>query len=372
MKINLKSVTLSLLLFGISQNVQAQSAPQAYRDWSVTCDNVRTCMAYSTSANSEGGLATRPRGLSEDVPEGWMTIERAAGPSSDVKILLSRPDLSTSRYPADMELRLLGPNGRVLPQGAFAATLGSRGTIEIAPSLSRQFLTAARGANHVILVVGPTKRPVFYVSLSGLVASGRAIDSRQGRTGTVNAMIDVGRRPATAVPAAPSVPTITAQAFKKKPFTRPPEALMQRRAAECDDAERLDAGGTNIESFDMGRGRVLWSVPCGAGAYNTWNRYYIAPPRGALMRASFLRQVAVEGADDINIVNANVTPANGTIKTFNKSRGLGDCGSSETYAWDGRDFVLAGSREMVPCGGIVSDFWPSTFTSRIVTTPAQR
>jgi hypothetical protein len=363
---------LSIASSGVSGSVHAQTAPQTYRDWSVTCNNVKTCMAYSTSANSEGGLARRPVGLSDDLPEGWITIERAAGPSNAARIQLSRPDLSSDQIPAGAELRLLGPNGRVLPRGVFAATMGSRDVIEVAPALNNQFLSVARGASHLVLVVGPVKRPVFFVSLSGLVASGRAMDARQGRTGAVDALIDIGRKPVNSAPAAPELPQIAAYAFTKRPKVRPPEYIMERRRTECDDAERLDAGGSNIESFDIGRGRVLWSIPCGAGAYNMWNRYYIAPPRGMLMRAQFLRQVAVDGEDDINMVNANVDPAKGTITTFNKARGLGDCGSSETYAWNDRDFVLAGSSAMVPCGGIVSDFWPSTFASRLVTVPVRR
>jgi hypothetical protein len=354
------------------QNTQAQSSTQAYRDWSVTCDNTKTCMAYSTSTNSEGGLSKRPNGMRDDAQEGWLTIERAAGPGTIARIQVSRPDLSSTQLPANAELLLLGPNGRALPRGTFAATLGSRDVIEIAPVQNSQFLSVARGASHLVLVAGPTKRPLFYISLSGLVASGRAIDARQGRTGSVDALIDIGRKPANTSPPAPPLPAIAAYAFKKRAYVRAPSYVMEKRAAECDDAERLDAGGTNIESFDMGRGRILWAVPCGAGAYNMTTRYYIAPPRGMIMRAQFLRQVAVEGADDINLINATIDPTKGTLTTFYKARGIGDCGNSETYAWNGQAFVLAQSSEMVPCGGIVSDFWPSTFTSRIVTAPAQR
>jgi Protein of unknown function (DUF1176) len=361
-----------LATFTIGTLARAQSAPQTYRDWSVTCNNIKTCMAYSTSSQSEGGLAARPRGVGDGVSEGWMTIERPAGPNAMAKIFLSRPDLSASSIPANSEIHLLAPNGRLVPRGIFAATLGARGAIDIAPSLNATFISVARSASHAILVVGPGKRRVFYISLSGLVASGRAIDARQGRTGSVDALIDVGRGAANLAPAAPVLPAIAAYAFTKRPYGRAPNYVMERRAAECDDAERVDVGGTNIESFDIGRGRVLWSIPCGAGAYNMWNRYYIAPPRGMLARAQFLRQIAIDGEDDINMVNATLDPAKGTITTFNKARGLGDCGSSETYAWNDRDFVLAQSSEMVPCGGIVSDFWPSTFVSRVVTASAQR
>lgn len=345
----------------------AQSAPLTYRDWSVTCNNIKTCMAYSVSSRSEGGLVSRPRGLSDDVQAGWMTIERAAGPTSTPRILLSRPDLSSNSIPSDAEIRLLDTSGRLVERGIFAATMGSTGAIEIAPSLNASFISVARGASHAVLVVGPVKRKVFFVSLSGLVASGRAIDAHQGRTGTTNALIDIGRRSASSVPAAAARPILTAQSFTKRAGVRPPAAVMALRTAACDDAERLDAGGTNIEAFNLDRGRILWSVPCGAGAYNMWNQLYIQAPRTGIVMAHFTGKPVGDSEEAIGIVNASINPAKGMITAFDKGRGLGDCGSAETYVWTGTDFALAELSEMVPCGGIISDFWPSVFTSSVVT-----
>ena len=62
---------------------------KTFRDWSVTCNNVKSCMAYSVSSNSEGGIVSRPRGLSEETPPGWMAIERDAGPAALPIISLS-------------------------------------------------------------------------------------------------------------------------------------------------------------------------------------------------------------------------------------------------------------------------------------------
>jgi hypothetical protein len=364
---------LVLCLLGFPTSALPQATPQTFRDWSVVCDNVKTCMAFSSSSQSEGGLAKRPLNLRGDVSEGWMTIMRVAGPNTSAQILLSRPDLSRSSLPAGAEIHLVGPNGRLVPRGVFAATLGSLDAIEIAAVLNADFLRVARTASHAILVAGPAKRPVFYVSLSGLVASGRNIDARQGRTGAIDALIDTGRVPASRAPTPPPLPVINAVAFTKRSTITATAEIMRKRQTDCDDAQRFDPGGRGIEAFDLGTGRTLWSVPCGAGAYNTWNRFYLGQARGgALVRANFFRPNPVEGQDDINLTNASIDPTKGIITSFSKARGIGDCGSEETYAWNGTDFVLADSHEMVPCGGIVSGFWPSTYAARVVTTTTRR
>jgi Protein of unknown function (DUF1176) len=360
-------IVLSSLLASVSHaQFNPQVSTQTYRDWSVTCNNVKRCMAYSTSTKSEGGLALRPRGASPDLSEGWMIIERAAGLNASAQILLSRPDLSSTSIAANSQIHLLGANGRVLPSGVFAATLGNRGAIQIAPSLNTTFLNVARTASHAVLVSGPVKRPVFFVSLSGLVASGRAIDAFQGRTNTAGALIDVGRRSNATVPAAPVLPVVTAIPFAKRTGVRPPAALLARRVADCDDGERFDPGGGNIEAFTLDRNRTLWSVPCGAGAYNTWNRFYIQPARGALVVALFTGKPVGDAEEAIGLMNASIDHAKGVITAFSKGRGLGDCGSAETYVWDGDVFQLAQLSEMVPCGGIISEFWPSVIESRVV------
>lgn len=350
---------------------QAQSAIQTFRDWSVVCNNVKTCMAFSTSSNSEGNLAVRPRGVSDDVSEGWMTIERPAGPNSVPTILLSRPDLAQARLPPDAQIQLVGGNGRPVARGTFAATLGSRGAIEIAPSVSSQFLIAARSATHAIFVTGPVKRKVFYVSLSGLVASGRNIDARQGRTGTTDALIDVGRARAS-INAAPTLPVLTALPFSLRPRAQPPAAIMNLRSRDCGDAERYDKGGTNIEAFNLNGGRTLWSVPCGAGAYNQWNQFYVQQPRAPIVSVSFTGRPQADGTEaNVTIINPSINAAQGEIRAFYKGRGLGDCGSAETYVWTGNQFALAQMKEMLPCGGIVSDFWPSVVAHEVRLRPAR-
>lgn len=367
MRNNFHTSLAAISIACLAAPVLAQSAPMTYRDWSVTCNNIKTCMAYSASSTSEGVGRVRPRGMSDDVPEGWMTIERAAGPNSVARILISRPNLESTQIPADAELHLLDSNGRSVSTGVFAATMGDRSAIEIHPSVQGQFLSAARAASHVVFVVGGVKRPVFFVSLSGLVASGRNIDARQGRTNTQGALIDIGQISNSRVPVAPPLPIVIAQAFVARAASAPPASLISRRMTECDDFQTLSARNRTIESYRLNRTQILWSVACNMGAYNTWNRYYIQSPRDVIAPAKFIGSGIEDRREANSLVNTGVDPAKGLITAFSKARGVGDCGSDETYAWNGQAFVLATRIEMAPCGGIIADFWPSVVASRIVT-----
>jgi hypothetical protein len=47
-----------------------------------------------------------------------------------------------------------------------------------------------------------------------------------------------------------------------------------------------------------------------------------------------------------------------TLSTFNKGRGLADCGAGEEWVFDGRTFQLVLLKAMAHCKGLHSDDWP--------------
>jgi uncharacterized protein DUF1176 len=57
-------------------------------------------------------------------------------------------------------------------------------------------------------------------------------------------------------------------------------------------------------------------------------------------------------------VNGHLDPATLTLTTFDKGRGLGDCGTFGEWAWDGRDFRLTRYQVMPSCAGIRVEHWP--------------
>jgi hypothetical protein len=363
---------LAALTVFVPQYASAQTATQSYRDWSVTCDNIKTCVAFSLSSQSEGGRGVRATGLSPDISDGWLMIERAAGPNTVAKVRLSAPSLAETPVLAGSFVRLLATDGSNIPMGQFPVIATRDGGVQIAPAAVRSFIGMARSASHLVFVPRPSARPDFVVSLSGLVASVRSIDAQQSRTNTVTALIDVGRINADRVPAAPALPVITAQAFSKRANATPPAELLTLRNSDCEDVERLGDNIGRIEAYDVGSSRTLWAVPCGTGAYNTWSRYYIQSRSGSLRPVRFEGSQNRDDEDVFGLMNPSVVPTRGTVTVFSKGRGLGDCGEAATYAWTGEAFVVAQFNEMVPCGGIVSTYWPSVQTSRVVTVPARR
>jgi hypothetical protein len=51
--------------------------------------------------------------------------------------------------------------------------------------------------------------------------------------------------------------------------------------------------------------------------------------------------------------NATWDAQKGELASFSKGRGLGDCGSAETYVWDGRRFRLTYQIAMAECRGVL-------------------
>lgn len=356
-----------LVYSGGSEAQDTNTNTKSFRDWSVTCNNIRSCAAFSVSPASEGGIVTRPLGVAASVDRGWIVIERDAGPTAIPTILISRPELDHMPELRTASLRLVSADGRLVRAGQFALVIGRDAAMEIPASQNVAFMAAARSATHAIFLSGTNARPAFFVSLSGLVASARSMDAHQGRTGSVNALVDIGQISNARVPFAQDVPTLNARSFSQRINVRPPARLLQKRQADCDDAARFDVTGTNIEAYTLDRTRTLWSVPCGSGAYNTSNRFYIQGPRDVIIAANFIGTGSTDPRDANSLVNSGIDPDRGIITTFNKARGMGDCGIAMTFAWTGQAFVAATRNEMVPCGGITRSFWPSILASRVIT-----
>lgn len=83
-----KPLLLSFVLAGLFvMPVQAQSVPKDYRDWSVSCSNIKTCTTVSISGLNEMGVSARPRGVPADTEMGWLWLEIEAGPAAKPKII---------------------------------------------------------------------------------------------------------------------------------------------------------------------------------------------------------------------------------------------------------------------------------------------
>ncbi|MEY3232819.1 DUF1176 domain-containing protein [Aquidulcibacter sp.] len=364
-----KPLLLSFLLTGLFvMPAQAQSVPKDYRDWSVSCSNIKTCTTVSISGLNEMGVSSTLRGVPADSEMGWLWFEIEAGPTAKPKIIYSAMYTSAQPTPKNGSLRIIGRDGRSLRNGIFVLTADESGASQLSSADVDRFIELAQIGRAVLYSNGGSRKSTSFASLSGFVAALRAIEVTQGRTGTAGAWVDVGRIARERIPPAPATPRINAVAFTKLPIrTSIPKAVLERRKAECDDSERYDPGGQGIEGFSLGKGRILWSIPCGAGAYNAWSKFYLQDGRTSVIPYPFPGPESTASDEDAHsLVNVSIEPETGQISTFSKGRGIADCGTAETYTWDGTRFVLTTLLEMNACGGLMPDYWPQRVKTEVV------
>ena len=69
-------------------------------------------------------------------------------------------------------------------------------------------------------------------------------------------------------------------------------------------------------------------------------------------------------ASDDELQNVTYDPKTHTLTSVAKGRGIGDCGSNETWLWDGKAFRLLRETEMDACRGVLIDDWPTRYVAR--------
>ena len=187
-----------------------------------------------------------------------------------------------------------------------------------------------------------------------------------------------GERPASSVPAAPPLPDLTpAPAVDQAGFGDDKQTLpaslralpaVQTCLGESEHSEWLVQ---NVMSARLDARTELWAVPCGAGAYNISHHWYLTgsggrDPRPAVLLGSGGPRSGEEAEvwPDNATINGGYAPNARTITAFSKGRGIGDCGTSQTWLWTGRQFELQTEDSMGHCAGVPWDYWPTTWRTR--------
>ncbi|WGM46683.1 hypothetical protein KOAAANKH_01556 [Brevundimonas sp. NIBR10] len=344
-----------------TQAAIVKSESRQFRDWYAVCDNGNACVAYT------GGVAA------------WVRVGIDAGPQA-------RPTIHFGLWPDGGEENLGAPISLVIDGRRHATTPGPDDTSSaVIPARDvRAVLAELAAARTISLVSGDQTAEL---PAAGASASLLWFDERQGRLDTTTALIRRGQRAASAVPAAPDLPVITAApAVSQTGFTTaldpintddeddnavPPAALEAVPAVrQCRENTAFnDYLRKAVTASRLNATTELWGIPCDSGAYNVSYAYFLAGAGGADPRPVSFPDAdgkAMQGADGTEdwLINPAYDPATRTLSAFAKARGLGDCGVSQTWTWTGRAFVLSREQVMSDCFGMVSDFWPTTFRSR--------
>lgn len=336
------------------------SETREFRDWRVTCDNGNACFAF---------------GFAPDFGDGWIRVSMQPGPEA-------QPEIAFGMWTEDFYRgrSVGGPQPAIslaVDGKAFAATVAGASD-EDSPvgeikSGARNALAAMAAGQSMEIRAGEA----VSISTSGVSAALLWIDERQGRLGTATALVRRGNRPASSVPRPPALPTIrpapaadqTGFGDDKQTLPAPLKSLqaVQDCLAESGHSEWLL---TNVMSARLDARTELWAVPCGAGAYNVSHQWFLTGPGGRDPRPADLfgsegpRTGEEAGVwPDNSTVNGGYAANARSIVAFSKGRGLGDCGTAQTWVWTGRQFALSQETSMGDCAGVPVDYWPTTWRS---------
>ncbi|WBY07119.1 DUF1176 domain-containing protein [Sphingomonas sp. 7/4-4] len=303
------------------------SEVKSFGDWAVTCDNLRFCEAASLMADEN--LDNEPQ----------IAIKREAGPAGAPVIEIS-PD---TEYRGGWRIEV---DGKTVLSGSV------RGPSVVITGVQASQLADAMLKGQTLVLRGGGK-VLSQASLKGLSATLRYFDAGQGRAGTTTALVAKGAKPASAVPAAPIAPRVTFVRPTGKPaaFSAALRAAMGKQS-ECDAVyEGKEGKLPETRTWALGGGKTLALIPCGSGAYNYSSVPFVIE-NGKAMVAHFDRMPAWSEIQGIaTLVNADWDPAKAELGNYIQGRGIGDCGSSETYVWDGAMFRLVEARAMSECRG---------------------
>lgn len=306
-----------------------------FRDWSVACDNGQACEAVSL-APGDGNL--------QDV---GMIVRRPAGANGAVSISLR----STSDQVGAIELVA---NGERIATG----TWDGDGMVLLDRAASSRVAAAIIGAANLILRSGGAG--LATISLAGASAALRYMDAQQGRANTGTALVAKGSEPFTAT--APALPTIVAAPIPRGEAAKPSAALIaeMRRTSEC---AADDFGPVTQDAFKLSDRDTLVLISCGSGAYNAITAPFVVTD-GKARPAPFDEGFSFgEPGSETRIVNGGWNAKTGRLSSYAKGRGLGDCGTSSEWVWDGARFRLAVAESEGNCRGAVK--WLRTWTARV-------
>jgi hypothetical protein len=322
-----------MLILALLAAAQAASAPtevKSFGDWAVACDNLRYCEAASLMAGDDV----------ENPPQ--IAITREAGPAGALAIDLTPDAEFKGAYRVEID-------GKPVLSGTMAS-----GSLVVSGAQARQLVDAMLRGQAMTLRGGDGK-VLTEASLKGISATLRYFDAAQARAGTTSALVAKGAK-AGPIPAAPAAPRIASVRPSGKPeaLSAAVGAAMGKQS-ECDAVYEGDTGDRpKTETFALGGGKTLALIPCGSGAYNYSSVPFVVQG-GKAMVARFDQVPGWTQAEGIaTLVNADWDAAKGQLSSYMKGRGLGDCGSSEVYVWDGAMFRLVEARAMGECRGSIN------------------
>ncbi|WP_416057662.1 DUF1176 domain-containing protein [Stenotrophomonas maltophilia] len=303
-----------------------------HNDWTLACDNTRTCRAAGYSPEASANLLS-------------LMLERAGGPGTKVVARLRNGEGDEPSPAGALRLRL---NGKDL--GPVRDT-GEGEKVLLQQSQTDALVAALPRQARIEIIDGKGK--AWPISDSGATAVLLKMDEAQGRLGTPGALVRRGDKAEASVPAALPVPVIvhgklvaprgTDAALAKAPGLRKALIASLPKADEC--GRLSDGEQDEIEIQRLDGQHVLASTSCFMGAYNFSSGYWVVQDK-----APYKARFVTSGAEDFDRDDA-------TLRGRFRGRGIGDCFSGHDWVWDGQDFVKSSRFTTGQCRGVAGGHW---------------
>ncbi|MFM7027511.1 MAG: DUF1176 domain-containing protein [Chakrabartia sp.] len=317
---------------------------KSFGDWTIGCDNGRACTAISLMEMESG--------------ENQLTVEisREADPLATVQLRI--PNIEQAAPGAAVELLVDKDTALAsvnLPKDGGPLLMTADPAL-IARLTNGQRLTLMSAQNGFL---GTT-------SLNGLAAALDYMDRQQQRAGTVTALVLKGEGPANLVPKPPALPVLPpwrqGRADTLVLAEQDVQSLQARTGCDANGDAPLPLEASRLDGRNW-----LALLPCGSSPYNIVTTAVLISGKGKARRmkpAAFDILPGLGQADGPPLLsNAAWDPQAGELVSFAKGRGLGDCGSAETYIWDGRRFRLVTQVAMAECRGVLD--WIPTWRATV-------
>lgn len=339
----LKASALFLLLLP-SMGWAAEEVP-LYKDiksWVAVCDNTRHCTAISADEEQENAPLT-------------LRIDRDAGPDGVARVTIAIDG-------EVMEKPLL--DGQPLKSALEQGTGDNAGSWLANGPQALALIDELRNGSRLSM---NNKGEEGSTSLDGFSASLLLIDAVQGRVGTQGAFLKRGNKPDSSVPAAPVAPQLApfskVAALSDAEQKRIGDAVVKATRDDWDaDHDADETPSVSVAALNDSTVLVIIQTSC--AAYNCNYALYQTSP-ATPEKAELLDVDEFPGEDMADELTGYVdyNPDTGVLLSQDKGRGIGDCGASQSWRYDGKGFRPRSFAMLSSCAGNPTP-WPVMWRTR--------
>lgn len=339
---------VSLLL--LAAPLHAEPLQKVFSHWQITCNNINSCVVRNFPGDN--GLV--------------MTFRRSAGSNDRPMLSIDYGNRYTGeRQGASLQDNLL-LNGQRLRFSLKDWDLQPHHLATTHAISIDEFLTQILDADNDQLFYQPNAT----ISLQGLKAALLLMDDIQGRVNNISAWVKRGNRAVNDVPSEPAPPEIALPLHAPIPLSSDETSDLidfgtwRINTAQCS----LKSQRREVSVAPLSDQKALLLIGCEMGAYNLIDlAFEVSRSEPYVVRELTLTLPFIPpGQSDkhLELVNAQYDVSSGELRTLNKGRGLGDCGSTTRWQYNGRQFVLAEYAQESACDALHgSADWPTLWTT---------